>query len=186
MAKSDSSTKAGESPLRRVIARRNRALRRFDTHWRNAAARGCNEEDAEVAYMLASSDDPIDPVDDPGGIPPPPPPPPGEEEETTTTVAFSFRKSQKRVTKCDGEVTVTVTECSTEVMHSSDDPIDPFDGPLDPIPPPPDPPEELRQLAADKSRGPHGTFLRRREEICRTFDRRIEHARDWEKQKRLT
>lgn len=183
MAKSDSSN-AGEFPIRRLIARRNRALQRFDKHWRDASTRGCSEEDAEVAYMLASSDDPPNPNDDPGGIPPPPPPPPDEEEETTTTVSFSLRKSQKRVTKCDGELTVTVTESSTEVMHTSDDPIGPFDGPIDPIPPPPDPPEELTRLASGKSRGAHGTFLRRRDEICRRFDRRIEHARAWDNQKR--
>lgn len=186
MAKSDSKKKAGDDSIRRLIARRNRALQRFDTHWRDAAARGCRDEDAEVAYMMASSDDPPNPTDDPGGIPPPPPPPPPEEEETTTTVTFSFRRSEKRVTKCDGELTVKVTECSTEVMHTSDDPIGPFDGPVDPVPPPPDPPEELLRLGKEKSHGAHGTFMRRREEICRKYDRRIEHAREWEKQKRLT
>lgn len=185
MAKSDGA-KAAEFPIRRLIARRNRALRRFDTHWRDAAARGCNDDDAEVAYMLASSDDPPNPSNDPGGIPPPPPPDEDEEEETTTTVTFSLRRSEKRVVKCDGELTVKVTETSTEVMHTSDDPVGPFDGPIDPIPPPPDPPEELTRLASGTSHGAHGTFLRRREEICRKFDRRIEHTREWNRQKRLT
>lgn len=167
-----------EVPVRRLIARRNRALQRFDGHWRDASRRSCSEEDAEVAYMLASSDDPPNPLEDP----PPPPPPPDEDEEeteTTRTVAFSIRRSEKRVTKNDGELTVKYRESSTEVMQttSSDDPIGPFDGPIDPIPPPPDPPEELRRLASDKPHSAHATFLRRRDELCRKFDRHVEHTR---------
>ena len=187
MAKSDRTKKGGDLPVRLLIARRNRALQRFDNHWRDAASKGsCGDEDAEIAFMLAGSDDPGNPFDGPGGIPPPPPPEDGEDEETTRTVTFSLRKSEKRVIKGDGELTVKVTESSTEVMHTSDDPIGPFDGPTDPIPPPPDPPEELMRLASDKAHGAHGTFARRREEISRRFGRQIEHAREWQKPKRLT
>ena len=189
MAKHTDTMTDVDLPVQRIVARRNRALRRFDNAWRDAAQRSCSEDDAELAYMLAGDDDPPNPVTNPNDIPPPPPPEEDEEEddektETTRTVAFSFRKSEKRVTKRDGETTVRYTETSTEVMHtSSDDPPNPVTDPND-IPPPP-PPEELRSLASQSPEGAHGTFLRRREEICRKFDRYIEQAGGRRDQKRL-
>jgi hypothetical protein len=190
VAKSTDTMTDVDLPVRRIVARRNRALRRFDNAWRDAATRSCSEEDAELAYMLAADDDPPNPTTDPNTIPPPPPPDEDEDEEgekteTTRTVAFSFRKSEKRVTKRDGETTVRYSESSTEVMHtSSDDPPNPVTDPND-IPPPP-PPEELQRLASKDPEGTHGTFLRRRDEICRRFDRFIEQAGGSPGQRRLT